>query len=98
MAKVRRGVERLRLPAPNTISTPAKDNRYSVPSVRRSIWVFLFRNTYGLGSLRENLHFVYHMYSMGCFSRGRRKRLLLRFSTLCPGKGNVVRIEHCVHE
>ena len=98
MAKVRRGVESLRLPAPNTISAPAKDNRYGVNSVRGSIWVFLFENTYGLGNLRENLHFVHHMYSKGCYARGKRKRRFSRFSTLCSGKGDVVRINYCVHE
>ena len=37
MARVLRGVERLRLPDPNSISATAKDNRHGVHGVRRSI-------------------------------------------------------------
>ena len=38
MARVLRGVERLRLPAQNSISAPAKDNRHGIHGGRRHIW------------------------------------------------------------
>ena len=88
MARVLRGVERLRLPTPNSkhIWTQLKttDMAFMVSGV-----VYGFRNTYGQDSLREDFHYVHHMYSLGYFAKGRRLHLLLRFSACVRERGTL---------